>query len=147
MEKVEAMRFRSLLRWSRSSAAKAPWRWRWSWRGFWSGAEFEGVSTLVWGAASGCSTGTCALDWEERRFGAGDEDSLSRSLYTFETASLRNDERLPSDSRGSHFVRPRDCALWKVDAVPVSDSQSELRHRTAERPSVRMYEVHSSVWS
>ena len=80
----------------------------------------------------------------ERRFECGDDTSSSRSLYTFDTASLRNEQRLASDSQGSHFVRPIDWALRKVDAV-VSDGQIELRHNTAESPRLRTYAVHSSA--
>lgn len=41
-------------------------------------------------------------------------------------------------------MRPIDLALVNVAAV-VSAGQTELSVKTAPRPSVRMYEVHSSV--
>lgn len=64
------------------------------------------------------------------------EEASSRALYDFETASLRNEERVTSASERSHFVRPMAWAFWKV-VVAFLMGQMEPRLRTAERPSVR----------
>lgn len=60
----------------------------------------------------------------------------SWALYDFETASLRNEERVTSSSRTSHLVKPMDLAFSNV-AVGFLIGQMDPRFKTADRPSVR----------
>lgn len=130
-------------RWLRSSAAKAAWRTRWSCMCMgWSG-DGDDVS------CDGCMAsdvrddeGLDEMEMEHRPPAA----ASSRDLYVLETASLRKDERVTSLSERDHLVRPMLWALWKV-AVASLIGQIDPRDNTADRPSVRIYAVHSSAIS
>lgn len=74
----------------------------------------------------------------------GSERDRSCSSYTRETASFMNDDRVKRVSVSSHLVRPRSLALLKTIAG-VSLGLSEQTARTADMPSVRTQDVHSSV--